>query len=485
MRRLGTFGAAFSLVAAGALAIACASVLGVEDGILDPAVLGADASLPDGGADTAVPISEAGGPDVVVLVDAGVDCPSEQAKESTGIFVSTSGVTTASCGSKLQPCATLALGVGRAKAVPGITTVYVDSGSYAETLSLTGIGGLLIQGGWDDVGGVWRRQCTPTRASSAKIVGQGGIGVSATGMVGLTTLDTLSIEVGLTGAVPSQSLYGVLASGATSWVKLVDVGIAVGNAGNGGAGAKGGGGANGANCTGTGGAPGPGGGTAGPAGGGGFTANGYTAPAGGAGAGGGAGVGTAGGGGTTVTCITSCTLADGGAACDQTTSDVRGQNGSGGCGGGPGAGGGGGGPGGSSFAIYVWDGQVNLVRGAAAVGNAGTGGAGGGGGAGGAGVAGSAGADAPPCPTQCLLGAGPACATANASTPTGGNGGAKGGLGGAGGGGGGASGGYAYAIFTNPSGIATVDGTTLGHGTAGAGGGGAPAGKSGDTGSIP
>jgi hypothetical protein len=483
MKRLGTFGAALSLLATGAFALACASVLGVDDPILDPP--GTDDGGADATADVAPPPDDGGGgPDVVVLVDAGVDCPNEQADDARGIFVSPGGVATSNCGSKLQPCTTLALGLTRAKAVPGITTVYVDSGNYAETVSLAGVGGLLIQGGWDDVGGAWRRQCTTTRAQSAKIVGVGGVGVRAVGMTGLATLDTLSIQVSLAGGTPSQSLYGVFASGATSWVKLVDVGIAVGNAGAGGAGGPGVVGGAGANCVGNGGAAGAAGGTAAPAGAGTFSPTGYAAPAGGPGTGGAAGSGTGGGGAPTVTCITSCTLADGGVACDQTTNDVSGADGTGGCGGGAGAGGGGAAPGGSAIAVYAWDGQVNLVRGAIAAGNGGAGGAGGLGGVGGAGTVGAMGADGTACPTTCTLDVGPACTAAGNVTPRGGSAGRVGGKGGSGGSGAGSAGGFSYAVFTNPNAIVTVDTTTLAHGAAGTGGSGAPSGKSGDTGTL-
>ncbi len=486
MNRFGIVGAAGGLLAAGGLALACASVLGVEDGVLDPLV--GEAGAPDTSVDgPGPPLRDTGGPDVpVVLVDSGPDCAKETADDVRGIFVSAAGLTSANCGSKLQPCATLALGLTRAKAVPGVTTLYVDSGTYAETLDLTGAGGLLVQGGWDDVGGTWRRQCTGTRTQSVKIVGQGGVGVRASSTTGQVTLDTLSIEVGLTGVNGSQSLYGVLATGATTWVRLADVAITVGNAGSGGSGAPGGGGADGANCNGTGGADGAGGTSAGPAGGGSFGSAGYSAPSGGNGTtGGGPGAGTGGGGAPApVTCISACALADGGAACEQSTMPRSGANGSPGCGGEGGGPGGGAAPGGSAFAVYAWDSQVNLVRGAAAAGNAGAGGSGGRGGAGGLGVAGAPGADANMCNTVCALNLG-ACVASASVTPKGGAGGPPGGHGGVGGAGGGASGGYSYAVFTNANAVVTIDGTTLTHGTPGAGGGGAPSGKSGDMGSPP
>src|SRR5690348_8081356 len=94
-----------TLVPAFAVA-ACASVLGVEDGVRDLAPDRGDGSAGDG------PINVSPGvPDGASPVDAapiGVDvpdtCPSEQ-PDPQGVFVSLSGSAKSDCGSKDAPCA--------------------------------------------------------------------------------------------------------------------------------------------------------------------------------------------------------------------------------------------------------------------------------------------------------------------------------------------------------------------------------------------
>lgn len=136
MRRLGTFGAGASFAALGGLLLACSAVLGVDDPILDESAPPIDASAE---ADVSAPPVDA--PPEAIAVDVGDTCATEQADETHGIFVSLGGVPAPNCGSKIQPCSKVQLGITRALAIAGTTTVYVDTGTYPETVSLAGSAG--------------------------------------------------------------------------------------------------------------------------------------------------------------------------------------------------------------------------------------------------------------------------------------------------------------------------------------------------------
>jgi hypothetical protein len=474
MKGPATISGAISAVAVGLTVPACAAVLGVDDPILDEA-LSADAGGLDANAADAIP--------EVAPVDVGPACADEKADEVHGLFVATGGISATTCGSKLQPCSTIGLALKRAQALVGFTTIYIDSGTYDETVDL--IGGITLQGGWDDVGGNWRRQCTASRAASVRIVGAANFGVRAPSLSARSVLDTLSIHVNPAG--PGQSTYGVFATGATTWLVLKDVSI---TAADGSAGAPGGVGAAGtdtaANCSGSGGANGGAGGAGAAAASGTFGVGGFVTGAGGSGKAGGNGIGTIGGDANSRSdCIGACDpdpqIAD---TCDPTTTTISSSPGTGGCGGQGGSGGAGGQGGGSSVAVYVWDAQVNLGGGLASAGNGGAGGLGGGGGAGAHGSGGSPGPSTS-CNIGCAFDAVNGCVVGTPEGIPGGAAGAVGGTGGIGGNGGGGAGGYSYAVFQNKNAVVTIDQTTLAHGAPGAGSSGAPSGKADDRGTTP
>ncbi len=484
-------GAAIALLAA--FVVGCPSLSDLATNTMDGAVSGHEGDdsgdsyisyidTVDGALGGDGTIDAADGPVDVITVDVSDTCPTEHADDLHGIFVSSSGTTASNCGSKTQPCSTIQLGIDRAKIVLGTTRVYVDSGTYHEVIKL--IGGITVQGGWDNVGGVWHRQCTKTRVASVTIAGEGGYGVKAESIGSPTTLDTLSIAVANTASA-GQSLYGIYAVGASTALNLVDVSVAVGNGGTGTTGSTGASGQNrAARCSGAGGATGTIGGTGTSGVLGTFGPTGYTASgAAGTGSVGGAGFGTVGGGGSSNTgCVDVCGPFTGLCSSLNTTyMTVTAQQGSGGCGGEGGVGGGGGGGGGSAVAVFAWDAHVNITRGAAYAGNGGTGGAGGAGGGGALGSVGTKGSDTS-CVTYCVLGPSECQKTGGLTTISGGAAGARGGTGGQGGQGGGGTGGSSYAIFQGPSGAVTVSGTALTHGLAGAGSGAAQSGNAGDKG---
>ncbi len=414
-------------------------------------------------------------------------CATEQPDEAHAIFVSTSGTTAPNCGSKTLPCGTLALGVQRAKIVLGTEIIYVDSGKYVESVQL--IGGIRIQGGWDDVGGAWHRQCTGTRAASVKIRGAGGKGVVAKDLTMPAVLDTLTIELADGGS--GQSLYGVFASGTSTSLTLVDVSVVVGNAGAGASGSTGADGQNtAANCTGTSGADGAMGAKGANGASGTFGPNGYTPGASGAtGGSGGAGTGTAGGAASSngpTQCVASCATTCGGpgtCSCNvsyTSAGTIGSQPGTGGCGGEGGREGAGGEGGASAVGVFAWDARVTIAGGSVRSGDGGSGGNGGAGGSGASGSPGTKGSDAS-CVGECRQ-VGFSCQSNALTTIPGGAAGATGGSGGKGGTGGGGAGGASYAIFRGPTAVVATNGAALGHGPGGAGAAGAPTGNAGDIG---
>ena len=504
MKRHGTLGGVVCAIALCGGAPSCAAVLGVEDPILDePLVPAVEAGVPETAADIGQPAEDAAAD--VPLADVPSTCATETTDEAHGIFVSLGGVAAADCGSKVRPCSKLQLGVDRAKIVPDVSTVYVDTGTYDETLRLPG--GITVQGGWDwdSVGRIWRRQCSPTRAANVKIVGVDGYGVRAELTGALAVLDTLTIEVSVaTGGGIGQSLYGVYAVGTTTSLNLLDVTVAVGGGGPGAVGVAGADGTNSmARCFGTTGSTGSVGTAGTPGGLGTFGPTGYTPrPAGppsgsSAGAAGSHGFGTLGGSPSSNTasqCVEVCGAPDPGNNCNNGTTpnvyysagSISSQPGLGGCGGQAGGGGSGGGGGGAAIAVFAWDSQVMMSGGAARAGNGGPGGVGGAGGRGALGSTGIKGNDAM-CTTACTFNGQSASCDKNgtpASFP-GGAAGSRGGTGGQGGQGGGGAGGYSYSTFQGPTAMVTLDRTVLTHGTAGTGSGGAPTGKAADKGTGP
>ncbi len=469
---------------------ACAGVLGIEDGVPDITPDRADASageasvvtvpgpampMPDATA-MQPPVIDARAPTLDGCVD---DAPSTPPESS--VFVDPLGSSAADCGTKSAPCATIQLGIDHAK-MRVAPHVYVASGTYAETVTLAA--GVTVQGGWDNAMGVWRRQCASTRAASVVITGSPalGIGIKADALAVPATLDTLSVSVGLgTSPQAGQSLYGIVATGATTHLDVRDVSVRVGPAGTGAPGLPGSSpGGSGGSCTGLSGNAGAKGAVGVGAGAGSFGPTGYVSTAGSLGTAGKNGVGTPAPDpecGFCVACnapISSC-----GPTAFLQRCGIRGLGGCGGFGGGAGQAGQGGG---SSIALFAWQATVDVVGGELRAGGGGGGGAGGVGGQPAPGSTGTPGPDAEACGTGCtadfLLNT---CTTSIFVNFKGGAAGARGGAGGSGGAGGAGAGGHSYAIYKGSSASVTATGAQLGHGSPGIGGAGAASGNAADT----
>lgn len=455
------------------LAIAC----GQEVTIPDPVVDTVDASTSDGGTDGAVNTD-------ATIQDGGVDaadvvCPLVAPDDTLGVYVSPGGLNGNTCGTITAPCKTIAQGITRADAV-GRSKVYASRGVYVEQLTLAA--GIEIVGGWDVTSATtWKRACvSPEDAVVVRAPAAKNITVEAADLGGEARLMLLRIESKTQGQVDGpESLYGIVATGASTTLVMNDVRVEMVNAGTGTIGIKGDAGVDGGPAcpAGLGGAGTPG--TQGPgAPAGTFTAGGYTSglatPGGAAAAG---GDGTVGGTATCVPCG-ACGLAplcpfmpDGTESC--------GKNGTSGCGGGPGAPGGPALGGGSNIGVYAFAATVTVNGGRIKSGDAGNGGSGGAGGTGGSPSRGVAGTNGENCVTSCTAGA-VACIEVK-SRGMGGAAGGAGGTGGTGGAGGGGGGGSSFAIYANGAGVVTTTpSTTLAHGKAGTGGG--PAGGAGTAG---
>lgn len=449
------------------LAIACG-----EDSVSIP-----DPERPESstGDDSGNATSETGGGDGGA--DVVVTCADVVPDDTMGIYVTPTGTNSGTCGTRAAPCKTISHSVTRAGAALR-TKVYAARGTYSEKATLAA--GVEVIGGWDVTSGtMWKRACvSPESAVVIKAPMGQNITVEARDLGGEARLSTLSIESKPQGQVNAgESLYGIVAVGATTTLVLTSVNVSIGNGGDGANGAKGAVGADGGvSCpagTGAAGTPGTQG-TGAPAGA--FDpTNEYTpgiAAAGNAATGGGDGT-PAGGAGTCVTCGT-CGVPP---LCDFIPAagpQACGKDGTAGCGGGPGAPGGPAVGGGSSVAVFAWDANVTINGGKIRSGDGGNGGAGGAGGAGGFGTKGAAGASTDLCTTACTFNGVAACTETKARGVggTAGGNGAVGGLGGAGGGGGGGS---SFAIYQGGAGVVTTgNDANLGHGKAGKGGGPAP-----------
>lgn len=484
-----------ALVVAGfALALgACASVLGIDDPIVD---LGLDGSAGDAS------VGDAVGGDVVQMQDAGdarIDssmqdgstsdtgadvveagpCPPTAVDDTAGVFVDLAAVASANCGDRTTPCKTIQKGLDQAHATSGKTTVYVKNGTYTETVSL--YGGLKVLGGWSVVGTTWTTTCN---GGDVKVMAPNASNVTVradalTG--GAATLEKLTVlSKAKANVLAGETIYGLLITGAATIVHLVDVDVVVTDGGDGITGSTGSGGANATgDCVfndGNTGAP-PGsqgsGADAGT-----FGSTGYSAGVGATG-----GAGQAGHSGTKaaappcLNCVScsgtiTCSVGNGGTSC--------GTAGGSGCGGSGGNGGNGGGPGGSSIALYVYDAHVDLSRGTLTAANGGNGASGGTPGDGGLGSLGSTGNNGNSCPVACGLSGLNCVPTAQGHGDAGG--GTQGGAGAVGGNGGGGAGGWSCAAVKAGAGIVTYGGATRVHGSRGLGGGsGAGAGAAGLT----
>ena len=507
-----------ALAFAGALA-ACASLVGVQDGVLEEA--GADgtteAALAETGADVTTDAASEATSDATTARDAAVDSattPDAPAAEDTGaaeagledsgvgaeatapdaseagcagrvvdptvgVFVAPGGSTAPNCGlTQEAPCGTIQSGLNTANANGAHNIVYVAAGTYIESITL--YANVTVQGGWNESGdgGTWTPACSDAGAPSSGSVTivaptTTNVTVTAADLGGTATLSTLTIASKAQGAVqPGESIYGIIATGTSTTVVLDDV---MAQIAGGGAGMNGSPGLSMPAATGSCVAGSGADGGLGPVGtgsnGGTFSATGYVAGNGTTGpdAGVPGGNGVAGGNAVCANCAVS---ACGGTNCSVSTTKTCGENGLSGCGGAGGGAGAGAGGGGSSIVVYVYDATVNCNESILAAGPGGDGGIGGPGGAGGAGSAGSKGTSAGSCPTNgstglCTFG----CSTSASVFLDGGSAGGAGGTGGAGGQGGGGAGGSSCTYFAGGlSGVFSSSSCTLTYSTPGSGG---------------
>lgn len=403
-------------------------------------------------------------------VPADVVCPEVLPEDATGVYVAPTGVNDVACGTRAAPCKTLSVGITHAVAASR-PKVHVARGTYVERVALAA--GVELIGGWDVTAGTtkWKRACvTPEEIVVVRAPAAQNTTVEAIDLGGEARLSLLRIDSKPAAQVaPGESLYGVVAVGATTTLVMTDVRVDVNAAGAGASAPKGATGvAGGASCpAGTGLAGTPGGQGAG-ASFGEFDISGYQPDVAASGTLGGAGTnGTTGATGSCVVCGTCdlfplCNFIPGPKSC--------GKDGTSGCGGGPGVPGGPATGGGSSVGVYAWDATVTINGGKIKSGDAGNGGGGGAGGNGGAATAGAVGTPALDCVTSCAAGA--AACIETMTRGLGGAAGGTGGLGGAGGSGGGGGGGSSFATYQGNVGIvSTTPSTNLAHGKAGAGGG--------------
>jgi hypothetical protein len=419
-----------SIVLAPLAILACASILGIQDGKLLP-----DAS-PEGAAQDVIQSK-----DVLVIDGNFAMCDGEAMRTlQPGVFVDANkGTDDGVCGTISAPCKTITFALG--KTDTNHKFVYVAPGSYTESITLKS--DVTVQGGWVIDDGGWTPVCATDKVTLN--ADQPGAAITADNVqnagVGYMTVSTFH------DGVPGGSLYGVLAVDST--LELVNVVIVSQNGGDGTQGDPGS--AGGQNCPGSGGNGGPG--NPGMAGTGGLSAQGYQPSNGAYGDPGNEGqMGQAGGMGACNSNCVSCTMmnifnfdvidTEGGCA-KLGGQMVCGDQGSSGC---AGTGGNGGGPGlggGASVAVYAWGGGtvVTIRGGLLATALGGNGGDGGLGGTGGAPSAGSVGMSQP-CSLDCDM----SCMQTNTIYLEGGTAGAAGTKGGLGGFGGGGAGGPTYLI---------------------------------------
>lgn len=434
--------------------------------------------LPDGSivevpndVDGATPTDDGGspndgqvGPDGQNNPDGDADgCTAARSDDATGVYVSSIGSTRAECGTRDEPCKTIALGIARAAAASK-ANVYVATGTYVERVELTK--GVTIAGGWTPMTSEWARTCDVTAdATIVRAPSSANVTIEAKNLGDNAGLEWLRIESKSTPDT-GESLYGLVATGGSKTLQLDHVHIEVADAGAGLNGGTGTTGSNGApTCMASTGAVGAAGaaGSGAPAGS--FTSNGYVLST---GVSGGPGTfGQNGAPGVPGECV-SCGSCDLVLCSFDADAPACGGDGTPGCAGGPGSGGTAGTSGGSSFAVYAWNATIQINDSSLRAGNGGNGGEGGPGGPGGIGSEGAAGANTAECTTDCS-GAGVCMETRDFAS--GGAPGSKGGNGGSGGAGGGGAGGSSITIYQGGTSLVTTTSTTLVHGAAGRGGG--------------
>ncbi len=425
------------------------------------------------------------------------------------IFVSAGlGSNSATCGSRADPCDTIALGLSQAVA-GGAAEVCVDTGTYNETVTL--VSGVNLRGGFSSDGN-WTPDSGLTvvnGAASGTVFGSGVTGVQIRNfqIAAADNTDVSGSSYGLrlvassNVTIEDSTILGGMAGNGSSPAGVPDQ-AAAGCDGDNGSNASGPSapGAGAPSCGGAGnamsGAGGTGGnysdaGVGGSAGGGGAAGGGggcgslfgCGVDAGGGGGGAAGGAGTAGAGGTSsAASATAIWIGENGSAGGSGAAGAGGGGGGGGksasASGGGGAAGGGGGSGGNgatdvgthgggSFGVYVHNSTITITDSTITAQSGGVGGSGGTGGTGGDGGDGGDGG----LKSCCEAGGG------------GGGGGAGGG--GGGGGSGGGAGGPSVAVFHSGSGSVTTPGTTLNRAAVAAlGGTGGSGGSGGDPGAL-
>jgi len=413
-----------------------------------------------------------------------VTCTPGAADPAGGVFVDGAAGTDVSCGSLAAPCKTIGAGVAAANAGAGKTTVYVASGTYAESLKLTGAltnKSLAIDGAWRNSGGSFERQCDADPVSLVTIAPvDDDVTVDARGLSGKVTLSLLTLK-SKPSAAAGESLYGVFVRGPEAQVALDGVSIQVSAGGDGKTDdppAQAPAGAAACDPPGTG-QPGPSAAPANAAGATSYTQDGFVAASGGAG-----GDGNAGANGP-VGAVADCTAFQSVNTCDTGSCDVVKQShcsegGKGGCAGRGGEGGAGGGGAGSSIGVFAWGGAVVLGNVLVAPGPGGAGGGGALGGKGGAGGGGGAAAK-DTWYAQCGPGTNGACVTSSLQSIDAQDGGA-GGNGSDGAQGSGGAGGDSYCYVRAGGATIAQSGSRCTPGAAGVAGSGAPSGAAGKSG---
>jgi hypothetical protein len=434
-----------------------------------------DASAP--GLDGALPeatTSESGVP--------GTDaCAGQSINSNSVVFVAPGGMDGSACGASMSaPCATIGAALASAHfMVRG--SVFVAPGTYIEAVSL--VAGVTVQGGWQVAGTAWTYSCDPAARSLVTIQAPStsNIAVLADSLTAPAVLSRLTVA-SKASVQPGESLFGVVARGASTHLELDDVAVTARAGGDGPAGSVGmTGAAPSFSCSASDGADAIPGSIGSPAMAGVFNNAGYTASTGSTGA-----IGPTGHAGTAGTSGTQIRYAPCGGLCGFTllAPYCTSSAGANGCGGGGGTGGTGGGGGGSSVALYSYAASVVVHGGTFVAGNGGHGGPGGAGGSGVGGSQGQAGSaakcGAAICPDAGVTGTDYDAGDAGECveiTLAGGLTGGQGGTGGTGGQGGGGAGGSSYAIVGAGGATVQVDGAPpLTHGTPGTSLGNGPAG---------
>ncbi len=426
--------------------------------------------------------------------------PDERPDESDGVFVSPTGAPT-NDGSAATPVDSIEAAIVIARTV-GRTRVYLDAGTYAESVQIEDSPeGVFVEGGWRSEGISWSRNCDPDAALQTVIRSPDPVAVTFQDVTHPSGLSLLTVQTAPRALKPGADTAGgsriaVLVRGEGSSVRLLGVQLLPAAGDHGGPATAGTAGAapacggrvdcsNGAAGTpGAAGADAPGTGT--------FDARGYGPVDGEAGV----GAGTDGANGTggdaanqsrsdcnTGCSCGTCTTSWSGSDYNGTETSTGGSCGCGGKAGGPGAAGRGGG---ASVALLVVgknatvDVQNSLLR----SGDGGDGSPGGVGGTGSEGTAGGASTDVRCHRMDCIGGCGGGDCSYNPVDPAplidAANGG-SGGRGGDGGAGGGGAGGPSYSVVTVGGARIVRSESVLAHGDGGAGGNGAPGGASGET----